>query len=199
MNFQKYLQENEKIFYIVHRHFFSILKPLIGRIFWYFIIPLLLYFGIKTLFSIYADQLINITSKIPWDNKYPWYLIGIIMFIGFIKIIHSYFNWYDDVIILTDKNLIYINWKGVFNKETIRLNYEDIQSVQVHIKGFLQNTFKYGHLEVETSNETTDTILSDAVNPSEAQSKIMDMKRYRLDQKYQVQQPSSINNSNPNV
>lgn len=181
MPFEKYLESDEQVLYVVHRHIYTIFLMLVFKI--------IFFIGIPTGFYMWYVSSLQGTFSFLENVSNIYIMIGsvLFMFFGFLNIAYNYADWYYDVFILTNKDLISLNWKGIFNKEVVRLDYRDLESVQANTKGVSQSIFHFGRLEVESANEVTDIIMKDARKPLEAQQNILKMKDYMRQVEYQKQ------------
>ena len=155
--FQSYLQEDEEVLYIVHRHF----------------IPICIHFFVLLSLFILLPTAIYILFELP--QPYEMYGYIFLLFYGVFALFYAFVDWYCDALVLTNKNLLHLSWHGLFNRESMRVKYHDIESVDVHVNGFLQTLFHYGNLEIKTANEHMHAVLVDARNVSLSQASIITM------------------------
>jgi hypothetical protein len=62
------------------------------------------------------------------------------------KVMCVFFVWYFNAILMTTDNLLFVEWKGLFNKKSSRIDYwnlDEIQVVRIGIRSFMGN---YGDL-----------------------------------------------------
>ena len=79
---------------------------------------------------------------------------------------------YLDVWIITNKRIIGIDQKGIFNREITSLRLERIQDTTVSIKGFLPTILSLGDLHVQTAGTDIEIIFKNAANPYAAKKSI---------------------------
>jgi hypothetical protein len=75
-----------------------------------------------------------------------WGVWNVAAIFTFYKILHMYSQWYFNAILMTTNNLIFVAWEGLFQKNYTRLDYWNLDEVQVMrmgVKSFLSN---YGDL-----------------------------------------------------
>lgn len=163
--FSKYLEPKEKIVHVIHKHLCPILWSLLKKSFLYCIIPVAAALLFRHL----------LVSKIA----------GIFLILGLLRIGYQMFRWYSSVFLLTDKHLIYIDWHSIIKQNVVRIHYEDIETIEVHISTLVQNIFNFGHLEIKTSNNTNNKTLYYASEINRSQSKIADLQDRKLQDRNQ--------------
>ena len=163
--FNKYLEKNEKVVHVIHKHLCPIFWSIIKKAFLYLGIPI----GIALLF------------RNPFITK----ALMIFILFGAIKINYQLFRWYNSTFILTNKHLIFVDWQSIIKQNVVRIHYEDIETIEVHTSTFLQNIFNFGHLEVKTSNNTNNKILHFASQINRAQSRIANMQDQKIQDRNQ--------------
>lgn len=162
--FGPYLEKEEQILHIARRHFFVLLGDIMKITLFKFFVPLFLWFVFPEL----------------WFAWLVWLIYG---FISLDKVI---FSWYFDVLLVTDLSLIDIKWHGFFDKESVRLEYANIEGTSYFFKGFFQTVFNYGLLQVNRQGGGVGLQLPDAVSPSKVESIIMSyQEKYLSDKNFQ--------------
>lgn len=87
-------------------------------------------------------------------------------FVGVIIAVIS-FDYLLDKLIITNKRVIWINWKSIFTREEHEAELLDVQDIETRAKGILTR-FKildYGFLEIETASSKTCISFHDCPNP----------------------------------
>lgn len=159
--FGPHLEKSEKILYIAHRHSFLMIKSGLKIFFLHFFIPIFLW---------------QVFPEI-WFAFLVWLIYGIIALNKMI------FNWYFDVILVTDMTLIDVKWNGPFDRSSVRLEYPNVEGITNTFKGFLQTVFNYGTLQINRDSGSVGLELKDAVNPAKVESVIMSYKEKYLEDK----------------
>jgi uncharacterized membrane protein YdbT with pleckstrin-like domain len=157
--FESYIQGDEHIITVMHRHLWPVWPRFFVEFVSYIFFPL-------TLSYFFQHQYVL------------WGTLAMIVF-GLIHILYDFVDWYADVFILTDKNLIILHWNGIFKIESLRIDYEEIESIQVSKNGIFQGIFGYGDVSIETANESINANMKDVINVNYCQAKILDMKHYK--------------------
>jgi uncharacterized membrane protein YdbT with pleckstrin-like domain len=129
--FEKLLQEDEQIDYIIHKHWISLVWPFLKSLSMGLLLPALmiwLYWGDPTL------TLIGVA----------WLLLGTVW------TIHTFLDWHYDAFLVTDQHLIEIDWRGFFRRTANRIRYENIDNVSYNSKGILSSIFGFADLKIVT-------------------------------------------------
>lgn len=93
------------------------------------------------------------------------YLVITIIF-GLLLLYDQTIYWMDRLII-TNKRILYIDWKTAFTKSETEAEIEDIQDIKTLEAGILSALpfFNYGTISVETSSSKISIIFPEAPNP----------------------------------
>jgi hypothetical protein len=127
--FRGHLDEDEKIIYVGHKHWGEI----IGSLLKYSIL------GIAGPWSLYL-----FLGGLP----FMWFAF-ITTGITYIRLMYILIDWYFDAILVTTLSLLFVQWHGVFHKESTRISYESIESISLETSGFLGVTLGFGTLSIE--------------------------------------------------
>jgi hypothetical protein len=145
-----FLNDDEEILLVVHRHlkvesvnFLRILVLGIGvPVFFYWLFP----------------------QVLPFAAVWAW--------LGFMRLIYGFFDWYYDAWLVTDISIIHVTWDGFFKKSGTRTEYHHIDSIGYEISGFFATLFNYGAITIE--KETGNRISFDnAASPKKKVDQMM--------------------------
>lgn len=84
---------------------------------------------------------------------------------------YHWLGWYYSVSIITDQRLINIRQKGFFNREVNEVGFENVQSINYHIKGLQAALLKFGDITIQTY--TSKWVLESIHHPEEVHSELM--------------------------
>lgn len=140
--FKTYLEEEEKIDFVIHRHIFLQFKEFLKIFFFGIFIPA---FG----WWLFPQIAIFAAS---------W------LFIGVFRFVYEFLDWYYDVWLITNASIVEIMWKGFFEKTSARIEYHTIQGIGYEVKGFWPTLFNYGQIVLEKFAGNA-SVLVGAVNP----------------------------------
>lgn len=131
--FQSFLDPDEKIENVIHKHWFALLKAFSKTTLFGIIVPILL-------ISMFPTAKIVLVGML-------WCMIGIGYFV------YNFFDWYLDAILLTNEYILDIEWNGFFHKLANRIKYEYLESVSYDIQGALPTFLGFGSLQIYTHHE----------------------------------------------
>lgn len=140
--FKGYLEEGEELIHVLHHHVLTTFKPIALNIVLYILIPGLLWFAIPE-------------WKIIW--------IGLLIF-GTAKTLSILISWYYNALLVTDVNLIDLEWHGIFHREATRIEYRQVESFSYEVNGVLNTLAKVGNIEIMKLNGTV-TEIKGVFNP----------------------------------
>ena len=146
------LLQDEKVIKVVRKHGASFLWPACKT----FLILVIPCFFVSWLFS----NLVGLLVFLVW--------LGVGIGYG----LHQLVEWYLDLFILTDKRIIRINQKGLFNRKVIEYSYDSIQGVTYEISGLLAMSFGFGDVKVQSSESTKEISINKVPDPKEVQDMI---------------------------
>ncbi len=149
--FKGYIDDDEKILYIAHRHilvfklavaktsFFGMMLPFLG----FLLFPQFLF-----VFMIWGG-------------------------IGFFGFLYHFIDWYYDVWLLTNFGVVDIERNGLFDMTATRIEYHMMEGISYNIKGFLQTVFNYGDITIDKIGAKTSVLLKDASSPKKLERKVL--------------------------
>lgn len=157
------LNDDEKIILIARKHWF-VLAVEFAVIFFVLILPFALFFflGALNIFSF---------SK----NLTPIFVMAGSLWTLFVWMLF-FFAWTDyylDIWIITDKRLIDIEQRGLFNRNVATLRLERIQDSNVEIKGIIATILKFGNINVQTAAGSPQFFMRHIKNPYEVKDTIL--------------------------
>ncbi|MFN3301800.1 MAG: PH domain-containing protein [Patescibacteria group bacterium] len=168
------LDYGEKIIFFLHRHFFIFFKKIISLLI-LGSLPFLVYFVLKIYFpSLLENEII-----------YPLLvLLGSLWLIFiWISLFHSWIDYYFDLWVVTNKQIISIEQAGLFNRTIAKQPLSRVQDITVEIKGFFPTIFKFGNVYIQTAGTKERFIFYDVKDPYEVAQKINKLVRESLGQR----------------
>ncbi|MGL5830672.1 MAG: hypothetical protein ACRCZE_00825 [Candidatus Altimarinota bacterium] len=159
--FAPHLEEEEKIFFIAHRHPFLMIKLSAKIIFFGFFIPIFLWYMFPEI----------------------WFIFLIWVLWGVIELNKMVFNWYFDAILVTNLSLIDVKWNGPFDRTSDRLQYTMIEGTSYAFRGLIQTFFNYGNIKVNRQGGEVGISLDDAIHPARLESVIIKTQEKFLESK----------------
>ena len=124
--FNSFLEDEETVISIFRRPF----VPVFGKIIFYFVLWGGLAFGLWFF--------------LPTNIHLVW-IVPVI--VGFYKIFTLYVNWYVNAIVMTEVGLTFVEWPSLFQKQSTRVDFFDLDQVGVLKLGFKSYAGNYGTLQ----------------------------------------------------
>ncbi len=154
--FVQNLKENERLILQVKKHWASFIVSVLKT----FIILIIPFFLIFFLFSS---------------------VLGIIIFFLWVTIVVAYgiyqwLTWYFDSIIITDKRIICIDQKSLFNRIVSEVSLASVQDFTYEINGFFSSAFNFGILRISTAAKNIIEI-KNIPDPKSLQELIFDLRQ----------------------
>jgi len=149
--FKSHLEEDEKIFEILHRHSYVYFRDSFKTFFFGIIIPVLGFLVFPQLLVVFA-------------------LWGII---GFVGMIYHFFDWYFDVWIVTNLGVIDIEVNGMFDKNAKRVEYTAIDALGYKVKGVIATLLNFGDVTIDTMGTHMSLVLKEASHPKSIEKLIV--------------------------
>jgi len=95
--------------------------------------------------------------------------------LAFLVFFPSWIAWYYSIFIVTDKRLIQITRRGLFNKTVVDMNLSQIQSMNYQISGIQETLLKFGTIMIQTY--MGDLVIHDVHHPEKVQKTIASILR----------------------
>lgn len=151
--FKKYVAEWQEINQIFHRHWIRIIDDIILWVVLGVLIPVFLY---------YNSYLIQEYIEFKYFEIY--------LFAIYIIIIYKIFDWYNDVLILTETSIIRLEW-SIFKSNAQSVDYKHVEWLEVDKSNILDTILKKWDLKIlKFWNEQI--IFDEAYNPHSIINKI---------------------------
>lgn len=144
--FRSYIEEGEKIYYVAHRHVFTLYKPVMKLTFFGFLIP-------GALIFLFPQVHVIILAAGAW------------IFIAFLQFLYILLKWYFDAWLITNAGVIDIQWHGFFDRAATRIEYHTVEGVTNTIKGFWGTILNFGDIALSLIASGTQVLLQNAKRP----------------------------------
>lgn len=93
---------------------------------------------------------------------------------GWLFIFQSFIDYWLDAFILTDKRILDIEQKGLFNRTVSELRLYRTQDVTAEVKGILHTLLDYGDIHVQTAGEVERFKFEDIPHPNHVAKMILE-------------------------
>lgn len=147
--FSKYIPEWQELVTVIHTHPVTILKWLFVKLSLFAVIPAVFYY-----YSITIQELI------------PFYFLEILLVIVYIKTMYEIFNWYNDVWIVTNEWVIWLE-RSFLKTNTNSINFDNIEWIWVEQEWIFDKIFMKWDLVIHKIWDDS-FVLKDAINPLKA-------------------------------
>lgn len=146
--FSQYINTNETIQEVFHRHFFVIIEDIILWTFFMVIIPAFLY----------SQNVFSIQSGISGFSfaLYLLFIYGILMY--------KLFDWYADVWVATDSTIVDVKWK-YFTSNLLYIPYDKVEWIEVRTRSWFTAMIGMSDVVVKLAGQESFTLVS-AWNPT---------------------------------
>lgn len=148
--FHGLLGKGEKIYYVAHVHPFTIYPKLFKILFFGIALPAIAYFLMPPFVWVWL----------------AWVALGVLLF-GYQMI-----QWYLDAWLITNFGVIDQDWNTLFDKQTTRIEFGNIEGITTEIKGFWGTILRYGSLKLEHMSGTT-IIIQNVASPKKVERYIV--------------------------
>lgn len=125
--YRSHLNPGEKILYVGHIHPFMVYAEFMSILFFGLALPGFFYFLMPPFWIVWA----------AWAG------------VGAIKLFFFGLNWYYDALLVTNQSLIDLQWEGIFNRASTRIEYHTIEGVSYEINGFWGTILNFGDFNIE--------------------------------------------------
>ncbi|MDD3793937.1 MAG: hypothetical protein PHI37_03935 [Candidatus Gracilibacteria bacterium] len=147
--FSKYVPEGQEMIEIIHTHPIGILNGLLVKISLLAILPAMFYY-----------------NSISIQTIVPFYILEIYLIIVYIKLIYDIFDWYNDVWIVTNEGIVWLE-RSLFKSKSDSVSYENIEGVGVEQNGIIDKIFSKGDLLIHKIGDDS-FALNNAISPYKA-------------------------------
>lgn len=149
--FSDYLEDDEEIVFVAHRHFFVFMPDLFRISIFHAVLPAGFWFLFPQLLWIYLI----------------WAVIGIVRMLFVIQ------DWFYDCWLITSMGVVGVEWTGYFERTSSRVEYQSIEGMSYTIKGVLPTIFNYGNVTLAKLGGATSVTLKDAYKPKRVEKNLV--------------------------
>ena len=135
------LEPGERIILQVHRHWFFLLTHALMLI----LVLVFPYAGWQILAGLGVVAAGQVAAGTVWVLSLLWLLFGWTLYFKFFTL------YWLDVWVITNRRVIDIDFKRLFDRDIAILRIEQVQDVQVRVTGLLANLLKFGSVSVQTA------------------------------------------------
>ena len=159
-------ETNEPVFVFVRPYFVSFL-PVASLFAVIVTVSILTQYGLA---SGYFGSILSITSI-----NSGIIFIGVFQLIALIVFFIAIFDFYYDIVIVTDRRLVDIDQEQLFSRRISELALEDVEDVTSEVNGFLATIFSYGMVFIQTAGKETQFQMQNVRYPREVAAIVLDL------------------------
>ena len=152
--FHKYLEHDEQILFIAHRHL------------------IILFWDLLQLIALGVLLPIFMVASNP--ELFPAAFITCVFFI--LRFLHQFLLWFFDCWLFTNRGVIDIRWVNLFNRQTINVGYKHCEGMTVSVRGFWHTILQMGDMVLERDSSNTIMKLHNAYHPHSIEEKFLKAK-----------------------
>ena len=160
------LDTDEKIVLKVHRHWFFLLTHAI-LLLAVLALPVIAYKVLVTQDILAAG---SISAPVGWALLSLWALAGWTLYFKFWTL------YWLDIWVVTNKRLIDVDYKRLFDRDIAIMGLDKIQDVTVRVTGVLGNLLKFGSVSVQTAGESREFVIDQIARPEKLRDAILKKK-----------------------
>ncbi len=165
------LEPGENVVYTARKHWFTFAMTALG-FFLLMLAPLALFF-----LPLEMQAALSAAARFSgaWRNLVI-FLAGLWSLLLWVALFRVWTDYYLDLWFITNKNVIKIEQRGLFNREISVFRLEQIQDITVDITGILETFIDYGTIRVETASQGQ-FIMHSVARPEELKARLMEARR----------------------
>lgn len=171
------LESDEKVLKIVHKHWFLIFTRSMG-------------IALTALFPLIGWVIVSYMLSTPespiqldlsnYSNYFVYFFSTWLLF-NWMMFMHMLTDHHLDVWVVTDRRIISIDQRGLFNRNIGSFRLEKLQDVNISINGIVATFLHYGTVEAQTASGSEEEFRSDYLpHPRELKSIILEAADMRL-------------------
>src|SRR3989344_2396757 len=164
---QLHLEEGENVIFEVRKHWIVFVGQAVALLF-AALLPFIL-FTLAEMFDFPIPQL-NISGNQSALFLFLYLLWSLTLWILFFL---DWTKYYLDVWYVTEKRIIAIDQKRIFDREVSNLRFDKIQDVTIDVHGFIPTLLGFGNIRVQTASEDSKEFYMKSVRHPENLRKII--------------------------
>lgn len=159
------LEEDEYILAQVRKHWFVLTVQILGVVAVALLPIAVLLVAVGT--SAFSTTLSALSVPLASALCFGWLILSW-MALGSV-----WTNYYLDVWTITNKRLIAVDQRGLFNRSTGSFRLERLQDINVTVRGIIPTFLDFGNLEAETASDDKEFVARSVAHPQELKALIL--------------------------
>lgn len=171
------LEDDEKVLRIVHKHWFVIFTRTISIV-GTALVPLIAWIGI----GVFLDSGLG-TITVELNDYLPHFMFfySAWLLFNWVMLAHMVTDHHLDIWVLTDRRIISIDQRGLFNRHIGSFRLEKLQDVNIAISGIVATFLGFGTVEAQTASGSEEEFRSSSLpHPRELKAIILQAADERL-------------------
>lgn len=164
------LEQDEDVILEVRKHWFV----LVSETFAFIVLALAPFFLLWASAFLKISSAINIAGNTALLILFAWATWYLVLWIGFFMRWTSFFL---DVLVLTNKRVIYVNQIGLFSRRISTSRIDRIQDVTGEIHGLIPTFFNFGTITIQTAAEEEEFHIAGIPDPYSVKEEILESHR----------------------
>jgi uncharacterized membrane protein YdbT with pleckstrin-like domain len=181
-----HLDPEEKVILEVRKHWIVFAGIAVGLL-----STALLPLGVFVLIKIFVPSVL--VFDLP-GNDSAFYIFLYILWILTMWILFfvDWTKYYLDVWYVTEKRIIAVDQKNIFNREISNLRFDKIQDVTIGVRGFIPTMLDFGDVRVQTASEDNLEFVLNVVRHPENVKKVIFERQNKINERESNTQPSGL-------
>jgi len=157
------LEKDERIILQVHRHWFFLVTHAILLVI-VLMLPCIAWWVLVQLGVVVAGA---INPGAVWVLILLWSLVGWTLYFKFFTL------YWLDVWVITNKRVIDVDYKRLFDRDIAMLRIERVEDVQVRVRGVLGNLLRFGSVSVQSAGAQREFVIDQIATPETVRDAIL--------------------------
>lgn len=156
---------NEKIFSVIHRHWFNILSHFLT----------LLFLGIGTFLFLLLTPLVAELLSITLRPALVYFITSTMLLFLWLYGFLTWIDYYFDVWVISEERILNIEQRGLFTRVISEVHLERVQDVTTKVEGFLPTLLNYGDIFIQTAGEEKNFHFRNVPSPDTHKDQIVEL------------------------
>lgn len=174
------LEEDEQVIRVLRKHWFILFAKVLGP-FLLFILP---FFVIPLARN--NPTIEEVRALFEYVDVFIIFVTALWMLLMWVVMWTLWTDYYLDMWTITNRRIIAIDQRGLFNRHIASFRYERLQDIEIHINGLIATLLNFGTLEATTAGHDTgasDFRFTGTPRPREAKATILKAVDARINRK----------------
>ncbi|MEI6477587.1 MAG: PH domain-containing protein [bacterium] len=131
-------------------------------------------------FSFFGEYVVKnqlLTPLSPFSMNAGIIFLGLFQLATLLVFFIAVFDFYLDILIVTDRRLVEISQEMLFFRRISELDLENVEDVSSEEVGLFQTVFNYGQVEVQTAGAKDNFMIENIYLPREVAAIVLDLKQ----------------------